>query len=84
MIMINIIIIMIITHRFSCEDSFHVLSGSTPALSFSRATRNVPLSLNVVYNVNTPIIIKYLELGQGYNAEIWKLCLHTWMFSVYI
>ena len=47
-------------YLLSCDAIFHMLSGSTPALSFCNATRNVPFSFKVVYNVRTPIMIKYL------------------------
>ncbi len=66
-----------VKNLFSCEATRHTLSGSMPALSFSSATRNVPLSFRVVYTVNTPIMMKYLlpsRKAHPTNRRVHRYC----------
>ena len=50
----------ITTHFFMWEDASQSESGSSPAGSFSTATMKMPFSLYVVYQVSTPISVKYV------------------------
>ena len=52
---------MISTYFLSVEVNSHLSSGSKPALSFSKATKKMFFSTYVVYNVNIPISMKYLD-----------------------